>query len=56
MNECIMLKDLIKGLIKKVWLSKYTKDRKRSMEESLKKGQTPKKTIEVVVGRKGKET
>lgn len=47
---------MIEDLIKKGHLSEYTKDEKMNREESPKKWKAPKKTIEVVVGEKGKDT
>lgn len=42
-------------MIKKGWISKYTKYIKRGRDESPKRKQSPKKTVEVVVRNKGKE-
>lgn len=54
MKDCIQIKYMIEGLIKKVRLFENPKYGKRIMEESLKKNQSPKKMIEVVARAKGK--
>lgn len=56
MNDCIKLKDAIEGIIKTIPLPEYTKDGRRTKEESLKKRQSPKKTIETVAEGKGKKS
>lgn len=47
-KNCIHLKEVIEGLIKKGQLSQYTKDKKRDWEDSAKRNYPPNKTIEVV--------
>lgn len=55
-KDCIMMNDTIKGMIKKGRLAKYTKDEKRSWEDSPKKKQAPEKIVEVMANGKGKDT
>lgn len=54
-DNCIQLKDVIKGLLKKGWMSEYTMDRKRSRKDSPKRKKSPKKSVEVVSRNKSKE-
>lgn len=41
-NDCIQLKDVIEGMVKKLRLEKYTRDTKRDREDSQKKKKSPK--------------
>lgn len=40
-NECIQLKGVIEGMLKKLRLDEYTRDTKRDREHSLKKKESP---------------
>ena len=51
-----LVEDAVEGLIKKIGLSEYTEDGKKSREDSPRKKQSPKKNFKVMVGGKGKET
>lgn len=51
-NNCIQLKDEYERIIKKGKLFDYTLDDKMSQEDTPKRKYSPKKTIEVVVGKK----